>query len=160
MEATLIVVHELQPVLLVLVGAFISLLTHSWTLRHSTKAAEHERRHALRMAAMDHRLKTLQEAYSLWHRLMASLQKNDAWEIARECETFWRDKGLFLPPDIRLQFKWFYLTASDYKSAVAPCADAPRTFDKMNRVGQLIADAASLPPITDEYKALPPAPPS
>ena len=107
------------------------------------------------MAAMDRRLDVLQQAYTLWHRLMTRLHSDDAWDIAVDCQAFWEKSCIFLPPEVRRRFKWFYTTAADYKSVVPPSGEASKTWDDLNRVGQEIADAASLPPIGKlEFKLL------
>lgn len=161
----------LEPILLVLTGALITLVgmivVERWRLRHAqelarnelnqaSRLADQELSHALRMAAMERRLVSLQGTYTLWHRLMTNLQSDEAWNIAQECQQFWELNCLFLPAKVRRQFKWFFVTAADYNAIVGPTGEASKTFDEMNSVGQLIADAAKLPSIGDlEFNALP-----
>ena len=110
-----------------------------------------ERRHQLRMAALDKRLEVHQEAFALWRELYRHLNDRESLgPIIINCENWWEKHCLYLSPDARAGFSQAYHLASMYHQA----GDSARQYhDKILDVAQLIVKGVELPTVgKDEGK--------
>lgn len=102
--------------------------------------------HQLRMAALEKRLATHQEAYTLWNELLWNIHKKDEVNtIAVKCQDWWYKNCLYLDPKTRKAFKEIIYTASEFSSANAKTKE--KEFNEILKVGHLIAEGVKLPSI-------------
>jgi hypothetical protein len=68
--------------------------------------------HQLRLAAIEKRLNTHQQAYSLLLKLYAVSTYQDQEQLFKDCDDFWRNNCLFLTPDARDKFNMAWEAAA------------------------------------------------
>lgn len=117
-------------------------------------------RHQLRLAALDKRLETHQEAYSLWHQLRLSLHtESKCTELVIKCQDWWRDHCLFLDAEARHAFLAAYHAAARHGDVVAHWRSLPdeteerilaktaveENRDVLDRAGPIIVQGVELP---------------
>src|SRR4051812_8238761 len=110
------------------------------------------REHQLRLAALDRRLETHQQAFTLWRKLKSHIYGENIGEVVMECQTWWNANCLYLDPDAREAFVRAYLAASLHKDLLAgntPAEDIKENWEKIEHAGAAIETGASLPPIKD-----------
>lgn len=113
--------------------------------------SESERRHKLRLAALDKRLQAHQEAYSLWRKLLfADKQGDGVHDVVSECQDWWETNCLYLSSEAREAFRKAYHSANDHavflrthqESALIRAAWAD-----VQRAGEIIVRGVHLPTI-------------
>jgi hypothetical protein len=128
--------------LLVLLGVFFGALT---TLLISSL----DRQNQLRLAAIDRRLATHQEAYTLWRRLIANVHDQETiGAVVPECEDWWNKNCLFLDPEAREAFRRAYLAANDHPQLVKDRSAGERVkanWADIERAGFAIVSGVALP---------------
>jgi hypothetical protein len=129
----------------VIIGAVITGVSHHQSAREA-------RRHQLRLAALDQRLKAHQEAYSLWRRILADM--NDPAKIGEtvmRCQEWWDNNCLYLTAEARQAFAQAYHTANT-RSATLSTRDVQlvrHEFEVIKRAGDLIVEGVELPTISE-----------
>jgi hypothetical protein len=125
---------------------------------------EAERKHSLRMAAVNKRLATHQKAYELWIKLLWSVHSEEASKVAYECQEWWLKNNLYLEPKSREAFRHAYSAASFHKQIVDAGKFAIQTgtsqpelikninnnFETIKRAGEIIEADVALPPLNLE----------
>jgi hypothetical protein len=119
---------------------------------------ESYQRHQLRMAALDHRLRSHQEAYALWRKLLSHVHEPDKiGGTAVECQDWWENSCLYLSPLARQAFQKAYVCAFNHHKYLSAHAEAKLVkanwADVMN-AGCIIVEGAALPAIGDEANVL------
>jgi len=129
----------------VVTGALISEFSHQ-------QSAREQRRHQLRLAALDRRLQAHQEAFSLWRRILKDM--SDPAKIGPtvdECQSWWDNNCLYLTPAARQAFAQAYLTAHTRHVTVST-RDARlirEEFETIKRAGDLIVQGVEIPTISE-----------
>lgn len=126
-------------------GAFISEFSHR-------QYARDERRHKLRMAALDKRLQAHQEAFSLWRKILADMgDSSKIGETVDRCQEWWDNNCLYLTSEARQAFVRAYLSANTrHVTLMSRDIEAVRTeFEIIKRAGDLIVQGVELPIIAE-----------
>ena len=115
-----------------------------------------DRENQLRLAAIEKRLMTHQEAYALWRKLIfSSTEGKDFGNIILECQTWWNNNCLFLDPKSRKAFFDSFMAAVD-RPVLLRDRDAlalRENYEKMTSAGEIIVRGIALPTIGDnEHK--------
>jgi len=129
----------------VLTGALISEFSHH-------RSAREERRHQLRLAALDRRLQAHQEAFSLWRKIMADMgNPAKIGETVARCQEWWDNNCLYLTPQARQAFGQAYLTAHTLQGTMASrdIKLIQLEFETIRRAGDLIVEGVELPTIAE-----------
>jgi hypothetical protein len=125
-----------------LIGALIATGSQSWI-------SYLDRQNQLRLAAIDRRLATHQEAYTLWRRLIANVHNQETiGAVVLECQDWWDKNCLFLDPKAREAFRRAYLAASDHAQFVKDRSNAElvkANWADIKRAGFAIVSGAALP---------------
>lgn len=131
----------------VLTGGIISGGFHYWV-------SQQQRKHQLRIAALERRLMAHQQAYTLWRRLLfANRDTNQIFDVIEECQSWWEQNCLFLSPEAREAFHRAYLSAGDHVAFLRSHEGAELirdAFADIERAGSIIAQGVALPSIGDE----------
>lgn len=111
-------------------------------------------RQQLRLAALDKRLQSHQEAFALWQRLLfINRQKKEATQLILDCQEWWNNNCLYLSADARAAFKKAYI-AADYLSQPAEVQAGPDAMKKdmedLKRAGEIILKGVNLPSIGED----------
>ena len=153
----------------VIIGALIPSIFQNWTARV-------DRKHQLRLAAVDRRLDVHQKAYSLWVGLPSKAHKSEEiWEYSIECQKWWNENCLYLAPRARKAFKHAYICASNHKDLLnerkfvidnsqndeqrlSELNDLiTRNWQEISEAGKAIIEGAELPTIgEEEFKLIEP----
>jgi hypothetical protein len=130
----------------VLVGSAITGIFQYWT-------SEADRRHQLRIAALEKRLETHQHAYTLWRKLLfADKHSKEIYDVVMECQDWWERNCLYLSAPAREAFLKAYQSASDHADLLASNAEAElvkSAYQDVERAGKLIVEGVNLPPISE-----------
>jgi hypothetical protein len=125
-------------------------------------AEELRARHQLRLAALDKRLQTHQEAFTLWRELFGATHTDDVGKVVIKCQSWWEQNCLYLEPKVREAFVDAYAAAHTHNSMVRARADAKdikESWSRITRLPNLIFESIQLPALSDlEMKALKPEP--
>lgn len=128
----------------VLIGSVIAGYIQYWV-------AEADRRHQLRTAALDKRLQSHQEAYTLWRKLLfANKKTNEINEVILESQTWWEENCLYLTASARRAFQQAYMSAGDHAGFLAMHADnelVKAAFEDVTKAGAIIVKGVNLPTI-------------
>ena len=116
------------------------------------------RRHQLRLAALDRRIEAHQKAYSLWRELLHTAHdKSNIGDVVLKCQDWWENNCLYLEADVREAFNKAYIAANSHREFVEMHSDAElvkRNWAIIKNAGDVIVKAVELPPITEgEFKA-------
>lgn len=110
-----------------------------------------DRRHELRTAALDKRLQSHQEAYTLWRKLLFANKKNDdVYDVIMECQEWWDNNCLYLTASARRAFQKAYMSAGEHASFLAIHAESKlvkAAFEDVERAGPIIVEGVYLPAI-------------
>lgn len=127
-------------------GAAIS-TTVNWYISRRQLTAQ------FRLAALDRRLATHQEAYVLWRQLLSTVNDGEKIsEVVRKCEDWWIENCLYLDAGSREAFWTACKLAADFHQLDYDSELRERHFAKIEQVGTLIAEGAHLPAIAEEAK--------
>lgn len=110
------------------------------------------REHQLRLAALDRRLETHQQAYTLWRKLVSSVYTEHKCDVVIECQTWWNQNCLYLDSDAREAFVRAYQAAnfhSDILRSKTTMEEVKDNWATIIRAGEEIVRGAALPPIRD-----------
>jgi hypothetical protein len=118
------------------------------------------RRHQLRMAALDRRLEVHQQAYMLWQKLITTIhddqQVHDGQQIATvvtECHNWWQRNCLYLEAEAREAFRIAYMAASQHHQITRGGPEyVERNLNKIMRPGQLLVEGVELPSISADVE--------
>lgn len=129
----------------VITGALISEFSHH-------QSAREERRHQLRLAALDRRLQAHQEAFSLWRRIMNDM--SDPMKLSQtvmDCQEWWNNNCLYLDPDARQSFSQAYLSASTYPTLLRSRETKllSHEMEVIREAGNKIVQGVELPTISE-----------
>lgn len=129
----------------VVVGALISEFSHY-------QSAREERRHQLRLAALDRRLQAHQEAFSHWRRIMKDIgDPVNIGQTVMDCQEWWDNNCLYLTAEARQAFSHAYMTAHTY-DAIRRTQDTQlvqHETDVITRAGKIIVQGVELPTISE-----------
>jgi hypothetical protein len=136
------------------VAAFIGVLVGgAITSFVQYRISEADRQHQLRTAALEKRLQTHQEAYTLWRKLLfANRDDGELSNVVTECEKWWDKNCLYLTSSAREAFRKAYFAAHDHALFVKIHADielVKSTWKDLERAGNIIVEGVYLPPISD-----------
>jgi hypothetical protein len=136
----------------VLVGAIFGVIITTWA---RFVLSSYDRRHQLRLAALDKRLAVHQEAFTLWNKLVHSIYKSDIGNVVLESQDWWYRNCLYLDENPRWAFRVAYMKALDHGDLVRNRADYEDIKESWNSIisaGRVIMEAVSLPPIGEITK--------
>lgn len=108
------------------------------------------REHQLRLAALDRRLETHQQAFTLWRKLLSSVHTDDIGKVVIECQTWWDSNCLYLDTDAREAFVRAYRAAHLHKGLLSggtPSEEIKENWNTIVNAGHTIVLGAALPPI-------------
>jgi hypothetical protein len=91
--------------------------------QYSTLIEELKARHQLRLAAIDRRIQTHQEAFTLWRKLFAATHSENIGKVVIECQTWWEQNCIYLEPNVRLSFVTAYNAAHLHNSILSSRSD-------------------------------------
>jgi hypothetical protein len=122
--------------------------------------AASERRNQMRLAAVDRRLDSYQQAFYLWRKLLANVHNTDQiGDVVVECQDWWDRNCLYLDPDARKAFNVAYMAAANHGLLLVEGRDeesaklAQENWRDIIGAGEVIVKGAALPTIgEDEYK--------
>lgn len=114
---------------------------------------EFKARHSFKMTAIEKRLQVHQEAYTLWRKLLFSLNANNVDQVVEECQTWWNENCLFLSPESRKTFLIAVRCAFHHKDLLnVPLPRNPEdqnliksNLDKIMEAGEIIVKSVELP---------------
>lgn len=125
-------------------------------IQYSVLIEELKAKHQLRLAAIDRRLQAHQEAYALWHKLLAKVHTNDIGAVVKECQAWWQSNCLYLEPSAREAFSDAYSAAHTHSALLQggrPALDQAReNWQQIMKAGQVITEAVQLPGLTSVEK--------
>ena len=107
----------------------------------------------LRLAVVERRFQAHQEAYTLWIKLARNVHKPENFDVARECQLWWDENGLYLDPDARSAFRDATFAAFEHPELLqfprGPDSSSLITdnFKKNLTAGPAIEAAVNLPPL-------------
>lgn len=120
------------------IGAFITLII-----------SKRDRINQLRLAALEKRLETHQEAYTLWANLFQKINDEKSEELneqIRICDDWWHKKCLYLDPKSREAFKEALSLANYYKFMYQnDSKKKEEIFKKIYIVRELLVKGVGLP---------------
>ena len=118
--------------------------------------SEASMRQQLRLAALEKRLQTAQEAYTLWMRLRR-LPRHDepddgtpVEKILRDCRDWWETHSLFLTAEARIAFRKALNAAmnlASLRSIHADYSDLKMAYEEIDQAGRVIEESVLLPAI-------------
>ena len=118
--------------------------------------SEANRKQRLRLAALDKRLETAQEAYTLWRRLCRLPHPDEpddgtpVEDILRNCRDWWETHSLFLTAEARNAF-WKALNAAMelavLRSSHSDWKDLKVAYEDIEQAGKIIEESVFLPSI-------------
>lgn len=130
-----------------------SVKTQYAVLIEETKA-----KHQLRMAALDRRLQTHQEAFTLWREILSSVHSEEIGKIVLKCQEWWEKNCLYLEPKVRDAFVAAYSAAHSHQAYVQARTDSKSLTENWRLItgfANTLFEAVQLPPLTEtETKAL------
>ena len=135
------------------VSAFIGVLVGSAiTGTFQYLISEEEQRLELRIVAINKRLDAHQKAYTLWFRLLFTVQHGDEnYTMVMKCQDWWEENCLFLSPEARKAFQDAYIAAKDLAISIAAhdmnTELLKSTTKVVKRAGKIIEESANLPSI-------------
>lgn len=138
----------------VVIGALVSEFSHH-------QVAREERRHQLRLAALDRRLQAHQEAFSLWRQILKDIDdRARITQTVADCQEWWNNNCLYLTEDARQAFVQAYLLAHARNEILSSGGSVTvRDFEMIKRAGDLIVQGVELPTISEgEAKQVSPIP--
>ena len=118
--------------------------------------SEANMRQLLRLAALDMRLQTAQEAYSLWLQLRRLPRADEELnaelvdKVLHDCQQWWETHSLYLTAEARNAFKDAHNAASELAIARLRKADwneMKKLADDIERAGRIIEESVYLPSI-------------
>lgn len=116
------------------------------------------RRHRLRMAALERRLEAHQQAYALWWELLRKVHKEEIGDLVMECEDWWVKNCLYLDAEGRQAFKTAVQAAFDHRTFLRPVFDAYAAKENWSRIiaaGDAIVKGVELPSLGEgEYSSI------
>lgn len=128
----------------IIIGALISTASQSWI-------SYFNRKNALRLAAIDRRLSTHQEAYTLWRKLNSNLfDKQKIHNVVAECQDWWDKNCLYLDPEARMAFYRAYISANNHYLFVEDRSDInliKKNMADIQAAGIAIVKGVTLPTI-------------
>lgn len=137
----------------VLIGAGVTILYQHFN-------AISERRHQLRLAALERRLEVHQEAFILWREIIKHLHDDSDEEIGRivlRCEEWWETNCLYLTADARQAFSRAYHFVPGLRNAVnsKDKENVLKFQDEIMKTAEIIVRGVELPTIgKDEGKTV------
>lgn len=129
----------------VVIGAIIVEFSHH-------QSARDERRHQLKLAALDRRLQSHQEAFSLWRRLMVDMgDQEKLTKTVLDCQEWWNNNCLYLSADARQAFSHAYMIAGTYYASIAAGAMELVLHDTkvIQQAGSKIVQGVELPSLSE-----------
>lgn len=124
------------------------------------RTSEDDRRHQLRIAALEKRLAAHQHAYTWWRKLLfADKRTKEIYDVVMGCQDWWENNCLYLSASARDAFLKAYQSASLHADLLAAHAEAElvkSAHQDVERAGKLIVEGVNLPPISElETKRVP-----
>jgi hypothetical protein len=126
--------------------------------QYATLIEELKAKHQLRLAAVDRRLQTHQEAFTLWRKLMAATYTEDIGNVVLECQSWWERNCIYLEPTVREAFVSSYGAAHGHDALVRSRAEVKIVKESWARITgfpNILFKAVQLPTLSQlEAKAL------
>jgi hypothetical protein len=82
--------------------------------QYASLVEELKARHQLRLAAVDRRLQTHQEAFALWRKLIGAVHNEQIGGVVLECQSWWEQNCIYLEPPVREAFVAAYGAAHSH----------------------------------------------
>jgi hypothetical protein len=125
---------------------------------YASLVEELKARHQLRLAAVDRRLQTHQDAFELWRKIMKALHTEEISQVTIQCQRWWEQNCIYLEPPVREAFVVAYIEASHHnplvKSQVEAHLDRSR-LDSITGFPDVLFKAIQLPALSElEAKSL------
>src|SRR5688572_29592458 len=131
-----------------IIGGLIATSSQAWV-------SAQDRENQLRLAAIDKRLETHQQAYSLWRKLIGSMGDRKKLEsVILECQDWWNNNCLYLEPKSRKAFYDAYSNAHLHL-ALKGSNDASAIqayMESISIAGKIIVEGITLPTIGENEK--------
>ena len=123
-------------------------------LQHHLIIEQGNRRHQLKLAALDRRLETHQQAYALWREILHKVHKEgEIGEHIIKCQTWWENNCLYLEADAREAFYKAYIAANSHYGFVNDRSNPKlvrENWATISDAGTVIVKSVELPPIKEE----------
>jgi hypothetical protein len=132
----------------VIIGAIVPSLFQSIS-------SESDRKNQLRLAGLSERLRTHQEAYSLWRKLLCNGGRDEIMGVTKECQEWWDNNCIYLSEDARKAFYKAFHSASDHLLSMKNKESAALIKQQWTNVveaGRIIVAGVNLPSIGNEEK--------
>jgi hypothetical protein len=114
------------------------------------------REHQLRLAALDRRLETYQQAFTLWQKLRSALHTDKITSVVIECQNWWNSNCLYLDAQAREAFIRACVAANEHESLKkgflvksVTSEEIKQNVDIIRAARVAIVQGAELPPIKD-----------
>jgi hypothetical protein len=115
-------------------------------------------RHQLRLAGIDRRLQTHQEAFTLWRELLGTVHTDDVGKSVLKCQTWWENNCLYLEPEVRQSFVQAYSAAHLHRTLTTSRTDSDtvsKNWKEITQFPEVLFKAVQLPPLSElERKAI------
>ena len=125
---------------------------------YASLVEELKARHQLRLAAVDRRLQTHQEAFELWRKIMKAVHTEEMGPVTIECQHWWEQNCVYLEPPVREAFVTAYIGASHHNSLVKGQVEAHLVQSNWNSITcfpDVLFKAIQLPALSElEAKSL------
>lgn len=112
----------------------------------------------LRLAAVERRMQTHQEAFALWRELIANAHTENIGTVVIKCQDWWEKNCLFLEPSVRESFSIAYSAANSHvallKGGPSAIAEIKENWQRIASAGEKIVEAVQLPGLTSIEKNL------
>jgi hypothetical protein len=126
--------------------------------QYSVLLEELKAKHQLRVAALDHRLKAHQEAFTLWREILGAVHTDQIGSVVIKCQDWWEKNCLYLEPSVREAFVASYSAAHMHHALTQPATDREAltaNWDQITRFPNILFEAVQLPALSSvESKAL------
>ena len=120
--------------------------------QYATLIEELKARHQLRLAAVDRRLQTHQEAFTHWRRLMAATHTDEVGEVVTQCQAWWEQNCIYLEPTVREGFVKAYRAASDHNQLLQERAEVEtikESWSLITAFPNILFQAVQLPALSE-----------
>lgn len=114
-------------------------------------------KHQLRMAALDRRLQTHQEAFELWRKIVSNVHGDDIGKVVIECQDWWNKNCLYLTPEAREAFSYSYHCAHMHGGFLQDQSNpdlVKENWKNITDAGDAIVKGAELPPLGEGEEKL------
>jgi hypothetical protein len=121
--------------------------------QYNTLIEELKSRQQLRMAAVERRLQTHQDAFTMWRKLIAEPDESDKAVV--ECQDWWEKNCLYLEEPVRKAFVVAFKNAflrNEFARIHADPKPIGEAWDKVETLSDVLFTAIQLPLLTETEK--------